>query len=77
MSRTEVQSTKKFKESHFPSYLAEGRKGKISKTLERKLVRDVSEVPRTTATTLVHDLAKSRIVFPKKSITRTLHRNGL
>lgn len=61
----------------FPFLPGRGRKGKISKTLERKLVRHVSEVPRTTATTLVHDLAKSRIVFPKKSITRTLHRNGL
>uniref|UniRef100_A0A3B4G2C9 Transposase Tc1-like domain-containing protein n=1 Tax=Pundamilia nyererei TaxID=303518 RepID=A0A3B4G2C9_9CICH len=67
VSRTGVRTNiKKFKESHTAQNKpGRDRKGKISKTLETKLVRDVSTDPRTT------------IVLSKKTITRTLHRNGL
>lgn len=54
-----------------------GRKWKISKTLERKLVRDLSKDPRSTAKTRMNDLAKSGTVVSKKTIARTMHRNGL
>ena len=47
-----------------------GRKAKISKTLERKLVRDVSKNPRTTARSLVNDLAKSGFEVSEKTVTR-------
>lgn len=40
----------------------------ISMTLERKLVRDVSKGPRTTAKTVVNDSAKSGIVVSMKAI---------
>lgn len=50
-------------------------KQKISKILERKLTRDVSKDPSTTAKTLVS--SKSGIVVSKETITRALHRNGL
>ena len=77
VSRTGVRSIiKKLKESHTVQ-TGRGRKRKFSKTLERKLVRDVSKDPRTTAKTLVNDLTKSGIVVSKKTITRALHRNGL
>ena len=39
--------------------MAEGESEKFQKTLERKLVRDVSKDPRKTAKSLVNDLAKS------------------
>ena len=54
-----------------------GRKRKISKKLERKLVRNVNKNPRVTAATLVSDAAKSGITVSKKTVTRALHRNGL
>ena len=55
----------------------EEEEGKISKTLERKLVRDVSKSPRTTAKSLVNDLAKSGFEVSDKTVTRALYRNGL
>lgn len=79
VSRTGVRCIiRKFKESHKVQNMpGRGRKRKISKTLERKLVRDVSKGPRTTAKTLANDLATSGIIVSKKTITRALHRNQL
>lgn len=79
VSRTGVRSiTQKFKDNHtVQNKPGRGKKRKISNTLERKPVRDVSKDPRTTAKTLVNDLATSAIVVSKKTITRALHRNGL
>ena len=79
MSRTAVRGiTKKFKESSVIRILSgRGRKAKISKTLERKLVRDVSKNPRITAKSLVNDLAKPGFEVSEKTVTRALHRNGL
>ena len=73
VSRTGVRSIiQKFKDSHtVQNKPGRGRKRKISKTLERKLVRDVSKDPRTTSKTLVNDLATSAIIVAH------LHRNGL
>ena len=78
MSRTAVRGIiRKFKESSVIQNLSgRGRKAKISKTLERKLVRDVSKKPRT-AKSLVNDLAKSGFEVSEKTATRALHRNGL
>lgn len=79
VSRSGVRSIiKKFKESRtVQNKSGRGRKPKISKTLERKLVRDVCKETRTTSKTLVNDLAKSGIVVSNKTVTRVLHRNGL
>ena len=79
VSRTAVRGIiKKFKESSvIQSLSGRGRKAKISKTLERKLVCDVSKNPRTTAKSLVNDLAKSGFEVSEKTVTRALHRNGL
>lgn len=69
---------KKFEETHtVENKTGRGRKRKISKTLKRKLVREVSKDPRTTAKTLVNDLAKSGIDVSTKMVTKALHRNGL
>lgn len=79
VSRTAVRGIiKKFKERGIIQNLAgRGRKPKISKTLERKLVRDVSKDPTTTAKSLVNDLATSGVDVSEKTVTRALHRNGL
>lgn len=79
VSRTGVRGIiKKFKESHtVQNKPGPRRKQKISKTLERKLVRNMSKDPRTTAKKLVNDLAKLGIAVSKKTITGALHRNGL
>lgn len=79
VSRSGVRSIiKKLKESHtVQNKSGRGRKRKISKTLERKLVRDVSKHPRTTTKTPVNGLAKSGIVVSNKTVTRALNRNGL
>lgn len=78
MSRSAVRSIiKKFNEIHIVENMTgRGRKRKISKTLERKLVREVSKDPRTTAKTLVNELAKSGINVSAKTVTRALHRSG-
>lgn len=57
--------------------IGRGRKRLISKTLERKLARDVTKDPRTTAKALVNDLTKSGIEVSEKTVTRALHRSGL
>ena len=69
VSRTGVRCiVKKFKENHtVQNKTGRGRKAKISKALERKLVRDVSKDPRTTAKTIVNDLAKSGIDISEKT----------
>lgn len=79
VSRSAVRSIiKKFNEIHtVENMTGRGRKRKISKTLERKLVREVSKDPRTTAKTLVNDLAKSGINVSAKTVTRALHRSEL
>ena len=79
VSRTAVRGIiKKFKESSVIQNLSgRGRKAKISKTLKQNLVRDVSKNPRTTAKSLVNDLAKSGFEVSEKTVTRALHRNGL
>ena len=78
VSRTGVRSIRKFKEIHtVQNKTGRGRKRKISSTLERKLARYVSKDPRTTAKTLVNDLATSGIEVSKKTVTRVLHGNGL
>jgi transposase len=79
VSRTAVRGIiKKFKEICIVQNLpGRGRKAKISKTLERKLVREVSKNPRTNAKSLVNDLAKSGVDVSGKTVTQILHRNGL
>ena len=79
VSRSGVRSIiKKFKESHrVQNKSGRGGKRKISKTLERKRVRDVSKDPGTTTKTLVNDLAKSGTVVSNKTVTRALYREGL
>ena len=60
---------KKFKEtSVIQNFSGRGRKAKISKTLERKLVRHVSNNHRTTAKSLVNDLAKSGFEVSEKTV---------
>lgn len=56
VSRTEIRGIK-IKSHIVQNTPGRGRKYKISKTLERKLVRNVSKDPRTTSETMVHDLA--------------------
>lgn len=76
VSKSQEQSgsiIKKFKETHTLQNKSDGgRKWEISKTLERKMekqARDVSIDSRTTAKTLVNDLAKLGNVLSKKTIT--------
>ncbi len=52
-----------------------GKNQKISKTLERKLVKQVSKEPSTK--TLVNDLARFGTDVSTKTATGGLHRNGL
>lgn len=54
-----------------------GRKRKISKTLERKIIRDVNKNPRTSAKTIVAELASSGLDVSRKTVVRALHRGGL
>ncbi|KAJ3599196.1 hypothetical protein NHX12_033159 [Muraenolepis orangiensis] len=54
-----------------------GRKRKISRTLERKIARDVSKKPRTSAKIIVADLASSGVVVSRNTVVRALHRGGL
>ena len=54
-----------------------GRKHKISRTLERKIVRDVSKNPRTSAKMIVADLASSGVDVSRNAVVRALHRGGL
>lgn len=54
-----------------------GRKCKISRTLERKIVRDVSKMPRTSAKMIVADLASSGVDVSRNTVVRALHRGGL
>lgn len=67
VSRTVVRSViKKFKKSDtVQNKPGRGTKKKISKSLERKLMRDVSKDPRTTGKTKMNDLAKSPIVVSR------------
>ena len=79
MSRRGVRSIiKKFMDINtVQNKSGRGRKRKISKSLERKLVRDVTKDPRTTAKTLMYELAKSGLEVSRKAVSRTLNRNGL
>lgn len=54
-----------------------GRKRKMSKILERKLVREAKKNPRVTADKLVNDASKSGVNVSCNTITRALRRNGL
>ncbi len=65
---------KKFEETHTVEN-NRGRNWKISKTLERKLVKNVSKEPNTK--TLVNDLARFGTDVSTKTATGGLHRNGL
>lgn len=56
VSRTEIRCIK-IKSHIVQNTPGRGRKYKISKTLERKLVRNVSKDPRTTSETMVQHLA--------------------
>ena len=68
VSRTAVRAIiMKLKESSVIQNLSgRGRKAKMSKTLERKLIREVSKNPRTTAKSLGNDLAKSGFEVSEK-----------
>lgn len=57
VSRTEIRCIK-IKSHIVQNTPGRGRKYKISKTLERKLVRNVSKDPRTTSETMVQHLAR-------------------
>ena len=54
-----------------------GRKAKISKTLERKLVRDVSTVKTPEQLPSHWLMTKSGFEVAEITVTRALHRNGL
>lgn len=79
VSKTGVRSiVKKFEATKMlVNKTGRGRKRKISKMLERKLVRTATKNPRVTAGTLVSDAAKSGVTISKKTVARVLHRNGL
>uniref|UniRef100_A0A3P8T4D4 Transposase Tc1-like domain-containing protein n=1 Tax=Amphiprion percula TaxID=161767 RepID=A0A3P8T4D4_AMPPE len=53
--------------------LAQSSSRKISKTLERKIVRDVSKKPRTSAKMIVAGLAFSGIDVSRNTVVRALH----
>lgn len=57
--------------------IGRGRKRKISAALERKLARNVSKDPTTTAKALVNECAMSGVEVSKHTVARALHRNGL
>ena len=71
MSRTDVKRIiKNVKESsEIQSLPGRLRRTKIPKTLECKLVRDLPKNHRTTAKSLVNDLAKSGFKVSKKTVT--------
>jgi len=79
VSRTGVRNIiKKLKDINtVQNKTGRGRKQTISKSLERKLARDVTKDPRTTAKTLMYELAKSGLEVSRKAVSRTLNRNGL
>ncbi|KAI4795776.1 hypothetical protein KUCAC02_029659 [Chaenocephalus aceratus] len=54
-----------------------GRKRKISRTLERKIVRDVSKNPQTSVKMIVADLASSGVDLSRNIVVRALQRGGL
>ncbi|CAM4693704.1 unnamed protein product [Leuciscus chuanchicus] len=65
---------KKFEETHtVENKTGRGKKRKISNMLERKLVREVSKDPRTSAKTLVNDLAQTGIDVSVKDGQYALH----
>uniref|UniRef100_A0A3Q4N943 Transposase Tc1-like domain-containing protein n=1 Tax=Neolamprologus brichardi TaxID=32507 RepID=A0A3Q4N943_NEOBR len=49
----------------------------IAKTLERKIVKDVSKEPRTSAKTIVADLASSGVDVSRNTVVTALHCGGL
>ena len=53
------------------------RKCKISRTLERKIVRHFSKKSRTSAKMIVADLASSGVGVSRSTVVRALHRGGL
>ncbi|KAI4825626.1 hypothetical protein KUCAC02_021306, partial [Chaenocephalus aceratus] len=61
----------------FSPVLASPRVHKISTTLERKIVRDVSKNPRTSAKMIVADLASSGVDVSRNTVVRALRRGGL
>lgn len=54
-----------------------GRKRKISKTLQRKIIRDVNKNPQTSAKMIVAELASSGLDVSCKTAVRVHHRGGL
>lgn len=79
VSRTSVRCIiAKYKETNsVRNKPGRGRKRKISRTLERKIVRDVSKMPRTSAKMIVADLASSGVDVSRNKVVRALHRGGL
>ncbi|KAI4815382.1 hypothetical protein KUCAC02_005529 [Chaenocephalus aceratus] len=79
VSRTAVRCIiAKYKETYsVRNTLRRGQKRKISRTLERKIVRDVSKNPRTSAKMIVADLASSGVDVSRTTVVRALHRGGL
>ena len=79
VSRTAVRCIiAKYKETNsVKNKPGRGRKRKISRTLERKLVRDVLKEPRTSAKAIVADLASSGVCVSRHTVVRALHRGGL
>uniref|UniRef100_A0A3Q4B3R2 Transposase Tc1-like domain-containing protein n=1 Tax=Mola mola TaxID=94237 RepID=A0A3Q4B3R2_MOLML len=57
-----------------------GRNRNMSRTLERKVVRDVSKKPHTSAKMIIADLASSGVNVSRNTVVRALHhgeRRGL
>ena len=62
---------------HLHNQPRSGRKRKITGILERKIVRNVSKDPRTTAGNLQKDLREDGLTVSRSTIGRVLKRNGL
>lgn len=79
VSRTAVRCIiAKYKETNsVKNKPGRGRKCKITRTLERKIVRDVRKEPRTSAKVIVADLASSGVCVSRHTVVRALHRGGL
>uniref|UniRef100_A0A3B4U8C2 Tc1-like transposase DDE domain-containing protein n=1 Tax=Seriola dumerili TaxID=41447 RepID=A0A3B4U8C2_SERDU len=79
VSRTAVRCIiAKYKETNYVrNKPGRGRKYKIPKTLERKIVKDVSKNPRSSAKMIVADLASSGVDVSRSTVVRALHRGGL
>lgn len=69
---------KKFEACNTVSNLpGRGGKAKISPSMERKIVREVSKDPRTSTKTIVKDLSDSGTNVSRQTVQRLLNKNGL